>query len=68
MQKERAYVTSASGLSIESMQNLKELFRGKEIISEIDENVGAGIRVRQKDIIIDYTFKRYIDDTIEQLK
>ena len=68
LEKKRAYVTSASKLSIESLNSLKELFKYKEIISNIDNAVGAGIKVRQADIIIDYTFKRYIDDTIELLK
>ena len=67
-QKKCAYVTTASGLSIESLNSLKNLFRGKEIISNTDSAVGAGIKIQQGDSIIDYTFKRYINDTIELLK
>jgi len=68
LQKKRTYVTTASVLSSESLKSLKNLFKEKIIVSNIDSNVGAGIKVRQEDIIIDYTFKRYIDDTIELLK
>ena len=68
LQKKRAYVTTASGLSIKSLNNLKILFKGKEIITNTDDSIGAGIRIQQGDSIIDYTFKRYINDTIEQLK
>lgn len=68
LQKKRAYITSASGLSIESMKNIRNIFKDKEIISNTDSSVGAGIRIQQGDSIIDYTFKRYINNAIELLK
>lgn len=68
LQKKQVYVTTASRLSIGSLSTLKGLFRGKELILNIDAKVGAGIKVQQRDLITDYTFKRYIDDTIKLLK
>lgn len=68
LQKKQAYITTASRLSMESLGTLKGLLKGKKLILNIDTAVGAGIKVQQADIITDYTFKRYIDDTIELLK
>ena len=68
LQKKRAYVTTASGLSIKSMTYLKTLFKNKEIISTTDASVGAGIKISHNDFIVDYTFKGYLDYTIELLK
>src|SRR3990167_9008517 len=45
LQKKRVYVTTASGLPIESMKSLKSLFKNKEIISNTNSTVGAGIMI-----------------------
>ena len=68
LQKNRAYATSASKLSAESSKKLAEIFKGKQLITAVDSSVGAGIMIKQDDSVVDFTFKKYINDTIEMLK
>lgn len=68
LQKRRVFVESSSELSHESLQSIHSLFKNKDIITSVDANLGAGIKIINDDIIIDFTFKKYINDTIEKLK
>lgn len=68
IQKKRVYVTSSCKLSSPTIGEIKELYKDKEIIEHIDEKLGAGVKIQQDDIIVDYTFRKYINDTIEKLK
>lgn len=68
LSKNRVFVTSSLDLSEENKTLLKSIFKEKELITLKEEDLGAGIKIRQNDTIIDYTFKKYINDTIEKLK
>lgn len=66
--KERVYITSSQKVSDESMSQLKKMYADKEIVTVIDEELGAGIKLQHDDLVVDFTFKKYINDTIEKLK
>lgn len=68
LQKRRVYVESSNILSMNTLSDLRKIFKNKDILSSVNENLGAGIKIIQDDIIIDFTFKKYINDTIEKLK
>jgi len=68
LNKKRVYVSTSSGISKESLKALKDQYKVKEIIEITDETLGAGIKLREDDMIVDFTFKKYINDTIEKLK
>lgn len=68
LSKKRIYVTSAKEVSSENIKNIQKLYSDKEIIVTLDENLGAGIKLQQDDLVVDFTFKKYINDTIEKLK
>jgi F0F1-type ATP synthase delta subunit len=59
---------TSGNLSTESLKSLKNIYKDKELIIEIDPTLGAGIKIREKDMITDFTFKKYIDQTIDSLK
>lgn len=60
-------VTSASELTIAQKEELKQLYKDLKLTIEIDPYLGAGIKIRHDDTIIDFTFKKYINDTIAKL-
>ncbi len=68
LDKKRVYITTSGNLSTESLKSLKNIYKDKELIIEIDPTLGAGIKIREKDMITDFTFKKYIDQTIDSLK
>lgn len=68
LEKQRVYVTTSSQLTAMTKKTLVSAYKGKEIIEITDSTVGAGIKIQESDSIIDFTFKRYINDTINKLK
>lgn len=68
LEKKRVYVTSASELSLDNLSQIKSHYKGKEVITMVDKNLGAGIKLQNDDLVVDFTFKKYITDTIEKLK
>jgi F0F1-type ATP synthase delta subunit len=68
LDKKRVYITTSGNLSTESLKSLKNIYKDKELIIEINPTLGAGIKIREKDMITDFTFKKYIDQTIDSLK
>lgn len=68
LSKKRVYVTSAEELSSESVKMIKSIYNDKEIIEIKDESLGAGLKLVNDDMVIDFTFKKYINDTIVKLK
>lgn len=68
LSKERVYVFSANSISSTNMDILKNHYNDRELIFETDETLGAGIRLVNNDLIVDYTFKNILDETIEKLK
>ncbi len=66
--RKRVYVSTPQNLSQDSMKTLKNLYAQKEIILSVDPTLGAGLKIQQNDTIVDFTFKKYIDDTIDTLK
>lgn len=68
LSKKRLYVTTPFPISNDELENLKNLYKNKEIINSIDESLGAGIKLKNDDLVIDFTFKKYINDTIDILK
>lgn len=68
LEKQRVYVTTSSQMTTATKKTLGFAYKGKEIIEIIDSTVGAGIKIQENDSIIDFTFKRYINDTINKLK
>lgn len=68
LKRNSTYITSASQLNADSVKELEGIFKNKRLIADIDESLGAGIRIEDNDNIIDFTFKKYINDTIDMLK
>ena len=68
LDKKRIYVYSPENLSENNMKTLKNLYEKKDIMLVIDSTLGAGLKIRQNDTIVDFTFKKYINDTIDTLK
>lgn len=68
LEKKRVHITTSTLVSNMEMANLKEQFKNKSLIISEDKTLGGGIRIRENDTIIDFTFKKYINDTIEKLK
>jgi len=68
LDKRRVYVTTTEEISSEMMKELKSIFKHKEIMTSIDPSVGGGLKLTEDDMIVDFTFKKYINDTIERLK
>lgn len=68
LDKRRVYVMSSEKLLPDNITIIKRLFGDKEIIETIDKSVGAGLKIRNNDLVIDFTFKNFINDTIEKIK
>ncbi len=68
LDKKRVYITTSTDVSQNEIKELLPNLKGKELILSHDESLGGGIKIRQEDTITDYTFRKYIDDTIEKLK
>jgi F0F1-type ATP synthase delta subunit len=68
LDKRRVYVYAASELSKDTEKLLKDLYKDKEIYVDIEKSLGAGLKIRQDDMLIDFTFKKYINETLEKLK
>ncbi len=68
LKKNTVYVTSASEISNLNFKELEGVYKNKRIIKKSDLSLGAGIKIEDNDNIIDFTFKKYINDTILQLK
>lgn len=66
--KTKIYVSSPEELSNEGTNLLKNLYKDKDIVLSIDKTLGAGLKLKEDDMIVDFTFKKYINDTIEKLK
>jgi len=68
IERKSVYVSTPSDLSADTLKMLREVFKNKEVITVLDKTLGAGIKVRQNDMIIDFTIKSFINDTINKLK
>lgn len=68
LDKKRIYVYSQEKLTDNNMKLLKNMYEKKDIILVVDHTLGAGLKIRQNDTIVDFTFKKYINDTIDTLK
>jgi F0F1-type ATP synthase delta subunit len=68
LEKKRVHVFSSVELSKEELLKLKEVYKGKDILTVIDNTLGGGLKIRENDMTIDFTFKNYINETIEKLK
>lgn len=68
LHKKKVYITASSKLEKSTLDELKRTYKGYDLEIIYDKNLGAGIKIQQDDMIIDYTFKKYLADTIEQLK
>lgn len=68
LDKKRLYVTSPKEITGEQMKIIKELYNDKDIIVTVEKDLGAGLKIKENDTIIDFSFKKYINDTIEKLK
>ena len=66
--EKRVYIFSPLPLSEMDMRALKDIYKDKEILSVIDKTLGGGLKIKENDMIVDFTFKNYINDTIEKLK
>ncbi len=66
--KKRVYITASSSLNKETMSFLKSMYKNFGLEVNYDKTLGAGIKIQQNDMIMDFTFKKYLEDTIEKLK
>lgn len=68
LEKKRVYVYAAVKLSVKELTDLKSLYKNKEILPIIDGSLGGGLRIKEDDMVVDFTLKNYINETIEKLK
>lgn len=68
LDKRRVFVTSSEALSAENLALLKREYKGKEMINSIDTSLGGGIKIKDNDLVIDFSYKKFIDDTIDRIK
>lgn len=68
LDKRRVYVISSDTLSGSVLNDLKDKFKDKEMVLSIDESLGAGLKIKDNDMVIDLSFQKYINDTIDELK
>lgn len=63
----KVYVSSVDKLDTETLKTLQSIFKEKEIVSVIDPNVFAGIKIQDNDMIFDFSIKDKIKRTIQSL-
>lgn len=68
LDKKRVYISTSTEISKNDILELLPQFKNKEVILTADTTLGGGIKIKQDDTIIDFTFKKYIEDTIDKLK
>lgn len=68
LDRKRVYIVSSDEISKENMSILKKQYLDKEIIESLDQTIGGGIKIKDNDMVIDFSFKSYINDTIEKIK
>lgn len=68
LSRERVYVSSSHPIAADNLELLKKRYNNKELIFDTDETLGAGIRLVDNDLIVDFSFKNILDETIEELK
>lgn len=68
LDNKRLYVTAAKELSTHEKTLLESLFNNKELVIDIDNSLGAGLLLKNNDIVIDFSFRGFIDETITKLK
>lgn len=66
--EKKVYVLSAEELDSNTVKELRKIFTGKEIVEETDKTAIGGLKIRQKDIILDMTIKNTIEQTIKKLE
>lgn len=67
LDRRRVYITSSSDIDRATMNNLKSIYKNYSLNVNVDKNLGAGIKIQHADMITDFTFKKYLEDTIEKL-
>lgn len=68
LDKKRVYVISSEAVSKENLSLIKRKFEGKRIVETLDKSLGGGLKIRDNDLVIDFSFKKFINDTIERIK
>ncbi len=68
LDKKRVHASTSTEITKSDFLNIFPEFKNKELMLTIDETLGGGIKIKQDDTIIDFTFKKYIDETIDKLK
>lgn len=66
--KESVTITTSEDLTLELQKKIQNIYSDKKLIQNVNPNLGAGIKIQLNDIIIDFTVKKYINDTIDQLE
>ncbi len=68
LDKKRVYVVSSDAISKDNLNSLKKQYADKELIESLDQTIGGGIKIKDNDLVIDFSFKTFINDTIEKIK
>lgn len=68
LSKKRVFITSSQEISKETLSHISQMYKDNDIITLIDPSVGAGIKLQHDDLVVDFTFLKYINDTIDKLK
>lgn len=68
LNKKRVFAVTPEALSDYNLKLLRKRYTDKEILPIIDKSLGAGLKLIEGDMVVDFTVKNYINDTIEKLK
>ena len=68
LEKKRVYISTPTELSESELSLIKNMYKDKDIITSVEKDLGAGIKLRQNDTVIDFTVKSFINDTVDALK
>lgn len=63
----KVYVSSVDTLDTETLKTLQGIFQEKEVVSVIDPDLFAGVRIQDNDMIFDFSIKDKIKRTIHSL-
>ena len=68
LDNKRVYIQSPKALTADENDLITKMYKGKDLVVTLDDELGAGLLLRENDMIIDFSFRGYINGTIDKLK
>ena len=68
LDKKTVHIKSAEKISASKIKEFESIYKNKDIVFSVDEELGGGFILRENDSVVDFTVKDYINKTIDSLK